>query len=176
MDDGKRAAAVAKFNELLPTRKDVGNTAFRANVMFFLQEEFGCTVSAAATHYNYAKHLCTQTSPELLLALTGGAAGDVPALGRPAEKNNGGRKKKVVTDTTTEAPADGVVTDTTTEAATEVVTETTTTEVPVEAVAELVNVLKKKDNTIVLSNVTRAEAEAAVAKAAAGKKAALIIA
>lgn len=163
MDDGKRAAASAKFMELLPTRKDVGNTTFRANVMFFLQEEFGCSVAAAATHYNHAKHLCSQTNPELLLALTGGAAGDVPALGRPAEKNNGGRKKKVVTNTT-EGSTEGEDTASTTNAAADNSTE-----------QKLYNVVKAKDKSLVLFGVPLADAEAAVAKAAAGKKAKLEI-
>lgn len=162
MDDGKRAAASAKFMELLPTRKDVGNTTFRANVMFFLQEEFGCSVAAAATHYNHAKHLCSQTNPELLLALTGGAAGDVPALGRPAEKNNGGRKKKAVVET---AEGEGTAeNDNATGAAENVDTD-----------KKLYNVIKSKDKSLVLFGVSLEDAEAAVAKAAAGKKAKLEI-
>ena len=167
MDDGKRAAAKAKFMELLPTRADVGNKRFRANVRFFLIEEFGCTDNAASTHYNHAFQECKKTNPELLGPVTG-AAGEVPALGRPEGKNNGGRKKKVVETATN----NGTTTDAETVTETTTVAETTAPAVEV----ELVNVYKKKNNELVMLGVTRAEAEAAIAKAAAAKKATLIIA
>ena len=158
MDDGKRAAAKAKFMELLPTRGDVGNMKFRANVRFFLIEEFGCTDNAASTHYNHAFQECKKTNPELLGPVTG-AAGEVPALGRPEGKNNGGRKRKV--------------TDENAAAGTDANTETTTP--PVEDEVKLYNVVKAKDKSLVLFGVSLADAEAAVAKAAAGKKAKLEI-
>lgn len=157
MDAGKRAAAKAKFMELLPTRAEVGNTKFRANVRFFLKEEFSCTDNAASTHYNHAFQECKKTNPELLGPVSGGAAGEVPALGRPEGKNNGGRKKKVVDATTgTEGGDDAGTT------------------APVEEV-KTYNVIKVKDKSLVLLGVSLEEAEQAVAKAAAGKKAKLEI-
>lgn len=46
----------------------------------------------------------------------------------------------------------------------------------VEAGEELVNVVRKKDGVVMASNVTVSDADAMIAKAKAGKKAALMIA
>jgi len=143
MDKGIRHACNAKFMELLPTRTEVGNTVFRKNVRFFLMEEFGCTDNAASTHYNHSFQAIKAATPEL-----------VEGLGRAEGTNNGGRKKKVLADTT-DAPAEEIV----------------------EPVAEeqLFNVYKKKDHSLVLLGVSKEVAEAAVAKAVSGKKAVLVI-
>ena len=49
-----RTAANTMFLQLLHSRKEVGNKAFRRNVMHYLVETFDITVAAAATHYNHA--------------------------------------------------------------------------------------------------------------------------
>ena len=168
MDKGIRPAANAKFVELLPTRAEIGNTAFRKNVMFYLMEEFGCTNPATATHYNHAFQLVKASNPELVVG-----------LGRPEGKNNGGRKKKVVVDTLVadSAPQElcGPLPDTATAEEVAEITAATDAEVAVaDAVeAQLFNVVRKKDKSLVLLGVTRDVADAAVAKAASGKKAAL---
>jgi hypothetical protein len=175
MDKGIRPAANAKFVELLPTRAEIGNTAFRKNVMFYLMEEFGCTNPAAATHYNHAFQLVKQANPELVVG-----------LGRPEGKNNGGRKKKVVVDTVVadSAPQElcGPVQPESAAEAAEVAEITAALTAPEATVAEvaaatdIVNLYKAKDKSLVQLGIPRAEAEALIAKAAKAKKAALVIA
>ena len=172
MDKGIRPACNAKFAELLPTRAEVGNTAFRKNVMFYLMEEFGCTNPAAATHYNHAFQQVKAANPEIVVG-----------LGRPEGKNNGGRKKKVVVDTVVadSAPQEqaGPVQP---EAEAEVAEITAALTAPEATVAEvavatdIVNLYKAKDKSLVQLGIPRAEAEALIAKAAKAKKAALVIA
>lgn len=176
MDKGIRPAANAKFLELLPTRAEVGNTAFRKNVMFYLMDQYSCTNPAAATHYNHAFQQVKKANPEL-----------VEGLGRPEGKNNGGRKKKVVVETVVAdsvapeqaGPAPEVATETTAEVAeiTAALETPAATDAEVAVAmateAQLFNVVRKKDKTLVLLGVTRDVADAAVAKAASGKKAAL---
>lgn len=84
MDKGIRPACNAKFAELLPTRAEVGNTAFRKNVMFYIIEEFGISVASAATHYNHSFQAVKAATPAM-----------VEGLGR-ADDKKGGRKAKVV--------------------------------------------------------------------------------
>ena len=171
MDKGIRPAANAKFVELLPTRAEIGNTAFRKNVMFYLMEEFGCTNPAAATHYNHAFQLVKASNPELVVG-----------LGRPEGKNNGGRKKKVVVDTLVadSAPQElcGPLPDTATAEEVVEITAALTTPAATDsevASADLVNVYKAKDKSLVQLGIPRAEAEAMIAKAAKAKKATLVI-
>ena len=83
MSKGIRAFANAKFMELLPARAELGDRAFRKAVWTAVQEQFGVSVASACSHYNYAFQLCKKEHPELVVG-----------LGRPPEKNNGGRKKK----------------------------------------------------------------------------------
>ena len=90
MDKGIRAFARNYFvaqNELRRRGEAYtgkkGNTEFRKAVMCKIMEEFGCTLASAATHYNEALHLVRGATPEL-----------VAGLGRPEDKNNGGRKSK----------------------------------------------------------------------------------
>jgi hypothetical protein len=70
-----------------------GNTEFRKEVLLKLVDEFKITIPAACTHYNNALKFVRDCTPEL-----------VAGLGRPAEKNNGGRKPKA----RPEAAAQGV--------------------------------------------------------------------
>jgi predicted TIM-barrel fold metal-dependent hydrolase len=76
MDKGIRAYARTYFvaqNELRRKGEAFtgpkGNTAFRKEVMGKLMEEFGCTLQAAATHYNEAFKLVKEATPELVAGL-----------------------------------------------------------------------------------------------------------
>ena len=61
------------------------NAVFRKGMIYSLVDAFGISVASACTHYNDALHFVRDLNAEL-----------VSGLGRPPEKNNGGRKKKVV--------------------------------------------------------------------------------
>lgn len=164
MDKGIRPACNAKFLELLPTRADIGNTAFRKNVMFYVMEEFGCTNPAAATHYNHAFQECKKATPELVIG-----------LGRPEGKNNGGRKKKAVVV----AEAVALLLGYTPEAATllsEGIKENTSTQTVTVNPAVTFTVRKKSDGTVIAMGLSQEAADTLVAKAKAAKKAALEIA
>ena len=80
-----RAAAFAIFNNHLASRAEVGNTAFRKAVIGEIMQKFNCTLSSASTYYNTAFKQAKMATPSL-----------VEGLGRPAEKNNGGRKAKIL--------------------------------------------------------------------------------
>lgn len=102
---GIRTEAKRKFAELLPTRVNTrdGNRNFRASINTHLMEAVGCTLAAAATHYNHAfieARKAAATNPELATQLEG--------LGRPEDKK-GGRKKKVVEVMTPNGPQEGMV-------------------------------------------------------------------
>ena len=92
MDKGIRQEAKRAFAQLLPTRVNTreGNRNFRASVNTHLMENFGCTLAAAATHYNHAfieaRKAAASPGNEALLTLLEG-------LGRPEDKK-GGRKPK----------------------------------------------------------------------------------
>jgi hypothetical protein len=164
MDKGIRPACNAKFLELLPTRADIGNTAFRKNVMFYVMEEFGCTNPAAATHYNHAFQECKKATPELVIG-----------LGRPEGKNNGGRKKKAVVV----AEAVTLLLGYTPEAATllsEGIKENTSTQTVTVNPAVTFTVRKKSDGTVIAMGLSQEAADTLVAKAKEAKKAALEIA
>ena len=172
MDKGIRPACNAKFAELLPTRAEVGNTAFRKNVMFYVMEEFGITLASAATHYNHAFQAVKAANPEL-----------VAGLGR-ADDKKGGRKPKAVV--VAEAVAlllgtpEGAATEgTAPEAATllsEGVKENTSTLTVTVNPAATFTVRKKSDGTVVAEGLSQEAADTLVAKAKAAKKAALEIA
>ena len=164
MDKGIRPACNAKFLELLPTRAEIGNTAFRKSVMFYVMEEFGCTNPAAATHYNHAFQECKKATPELVIG-----------LGRPEGKNNGGRKKKAVVV----AEAVALLLGYTPEAATllsEGIKENTSTQTVTVNPDVTFTVRKKSDGTVIAMGLTQEAADTLVAKAKAAKKAALEIA
>ena len=149
MDKGIRPACRAKFMELLPTRAEVGNTRFRANVMAFIMDEFSITLASAATHYNDAFKKCKELNPAL-----------VEGLGR-AEDKKGGRKPKV--PVLVGPPAPLLMLGFTPQAVAEVV----------EPVQTLFTVKKKSDGSIIAADVSFETATALVAKAAAAKKAKL---
>lgn len=101
MDKGIRPAAIVKFNAALPTRVNTreGNTIFRKSIIAALEEEFGCTHAAGATHYNHAfieARKAAATNPELATLLVG--------LGRPEDKK-GGRKPKAKAEAAPTAPS-----------------------------------------------------------------------
>ena len=177
MDDGKRSACNAKFLELLPNfaSGEWTGAKFRAEVRFYMIEEFSCTGGAASSHYAHSFNLAKASNNPL-----------VAGLGRKEGTSNGGRpKKKVIVDLTiadSVAPAEMLMLEYTAPEPVLLLEHSPTeiAEVVANAVADAVetqlyNVYKKKDNSLVLLGVTLAEANAAVAKAAAGKRAALVI-
>lgn len=121
MTKGIRAFVNETFNNTLPRLGELGNIAFRAEVMNQAIMAFGINVASAATHYNHSLKAARADNPEA-----------VATLGRPEDKK-GGRK-----------PA-------------------------------LVDVVKAKSGEVVAAGVTKAIAEAMIAKAAAAKKAKLSI-
>ena len=162
MDKGIRPACNRKFAELLPTRAEIGNTAFRKNVMFHVIEEFGCTLASAATHYNHAFQECKKATPEL-----------VEGLGRADDKKGGRKPKaKVVAEAVTlllgytaeAAATDVVVTDVVPPAGDAGETAPAQT---------LFTVKKKSDDSVVAEGLSFEDATALVTKAKAAKKAAL---
>ena len=192
MDKGIRPAAIAKFAALLPTRVNTreGNTAFRKAVIAHLEEDFGITHAAGATHYNHAfidAKTRSATDPALAALLVG--------LGRPEDKK-GGRKKKVVPPTAASVipqPVNallqnfinaGVV-----QGPAQPVTQTAAVEeakseepapqgdVPQEpqapAAQTVFTVKKKKDGSVVAEGLSFEDAKALVEQAAAAKKAKL---
>lgn len=80
MTAGIRAFTIAKFNELLPQRAELGNTEFRRSVMSAAMAMHGISLGSAATHYNHALKMAKANTPQL-----------VEGLGR-AEDKKGGRK------------------------------------------------------------------------------------
>lgn len=77
---GIRAFVNQTFNEQLPKLAELGNIAFRAEVMNQAIMAFGISVGSAATHYNHALKTARAANPEA-----------VAGLGRPEDKK-GGRK------------------------------------------------------------------------------------
>lgn len=80
MDKGIRNGVNVQFAAMLPQLATLGGKAFRRQLLDWTVEQFGCSMAAASTHYNFAKHAAVTADATLV-------------LGRPAEKNNGGRKK-----------------------------------------------------------------------------------
>jgi hypothetical protein len=80
MTQGIRAFVNQTFNETLPRLGELGNIAFRAEVMNQAIMAFGISVGSAATHYNHAFKAAKVANPEA-----------VAGLGRPEDKK-GGRK------------------------------------------------------------------------------------
>jgi hypothetical protein len=95
MDKGIRPAAIAMFATLLATRVNTreGNTVFRKGVIAHLEEEFGITHAAGATHYNHA-FIDAKKKAETDVVLAALLVG----LGRPEDKK-GGRKPKAKAET-----------------------------------------------------------------------------
>jgi uncharacterized protein YoaH (UPF0181 family) len=80
MTQGIREFTNATFNATLPQLAELGNIAFRAEVMNQSIMAFGISVGSAATHYNHALKQARIANPEA-----------VAKLGRPEDKK-GGRK------------------------------------------------------------------------------------
>ena len=80
MTQGIREFTNATFNATLPQLAEMGNIAFRAEVMNQAIMAFGISVGSAATHYNHALKAARAANPEA-----------VAKLGRPEDKK-GGRK------------------------------------------------------------------------------------
>lgn len=135
------------------------NTIFRLGVACKLVEEFGITLAAAGSHYNVAFQKMKKEHPEL-----------VEGLGRPPEKNNGGRKKKVATPTAPVSTliSQGIKPNTSVQTVT---TNPSAEEVP-ETQTEF-KVCKKSDGSVVAEGLSFEAAKALVDKAAAAKKAKL---
>lgn len=180
MDKGIRPAAIAAFLAALPTRVNTreGNTKFRKGVIATLEENFGCTHAAGATHYNHAFIEARKQAAEKA------AAGDTTlqdllvGLGRPEDKK-GGRKKKVAA-----APAANPTTEGDTPTTAGELTEesnlvpsgedATLDDLPAEDVApQTFSVYKVADGTMVAEGLTREQADELVEKAKAAKKAKL---
>ena len=141
-----RAAAFAIFNSHLPSRKERGNTAFRKAVIVEIMEAFDCTLSSASTYYNTAFKQAKLETPEL-----------VEGLGRPAGKNNGGRKAKIVVNVIELATGNVVAKEVSRNAAAEMIALAAARKAP-ELVATLVMDVPER----VLPNITGAlQSEAA---------------
>jgi hypothetical protein len=80
MTQGIREFTNATFNATLPQLAELGNIAFRAEVMNQSIMAFGISVGSAATHYNHALKTARAANPEA-----------VATLGRSEDKK-GGRK------------------------------------------------------------------------------------
>ena len=80
MTQGIRAFVNSTFAEQLPNLGELGNIAFRAEVMNQAIMTFGISVASASTHYNHALKAMREVNPEA-----------VAKLGR-AEDKKGGRK------------------------------------------------------------------------------------
>lgn len=95
MDKGIRPFARNLFAELNEQRRRnlITNTAFRKTIILKLVEEFGISIASAATHYNEAFKFVKGLNAEI-----------VSGLGRPPEKNNGGRKRRVAEPVVAAAP------------------------------------------------------------------------
>ena len=154
-DKGIRPYINAKFLAEVPNftpfnSSDV-NARFRATVIGDTCEQFGITHASGATAYNEAKKQAfklAETNPTLAEQLKG--------LGRPPEKNNGGRKPKTETAPVTEGS--------------EVVNRDAE---PIEEQQTVFTVKKKSDGTVVAEGLSLEDAKKLVEKAAAAKKAKL---
>lgn len=135
-----RAAAFAIFNSHLPSRKERGNTAFRKAVIVEIMEAFDCTLSSASTYYNTAFKQAKLETPEL-----------VEGLGRPADKNNGGRKAKILVNVVELATGNVVAKEVSRNAAAEMIALAAARKAP-ELVATLVMDVPER----VLPNITGA--------------------
>lgn len=192
MDKGIRAAARNLFVEMNEQRRrgefgltKKADTVFRLGLCAKLAEDFGISMASAGAAYQEAFRFVRNLNSEL-----------VDGLGRPPEKNNGGRKKKSTqvaqavtlllgyTPKTTFEPVEFI--DEQYEAALLAVAGS----IPETAVAgdapnnsdELVDtpkvytVTRAKDGVVIATGITLDAAEQLVAKAKAAKKATLVYA
>jgi len=169
-----RKAVNNKFVAMLPQLATLGGKGFRRTILDWSVEELKITMAAAATHYNHAFKRIKESEPELVVG-----------LGRPEGKNNGGRKKKPVEGAVAPAapllltytppamndaaPPEGVDLS----ALLQKPAAPLLPEAPVEP--QTFTVVRVKDGAEVGTGLSKEEAEAMIAKAAAGKKAKLAI-
>lgn len=192
MDKGIRAAARILFVELNEKRRrgefgitKKADTLFRRAVCDKLCEDFGITMPSAGGAYQEAFRFVRNLNSEL-----------VDGLGRPPEKNNGGRKKKSTqvaqavtlllgyTPAATFEPVEFI--DEQYEAALMAVAGSIPEAPVVEgvpngsdelvAVEKTYTVTRAKDGVVVATGITLGDAEQLVAKAKAAKKATLVFA
>jgi hypothetical protein len=168
-DKGIRSGVMFEFKRMLAQRVAMGNTAFRKHIIFWAVENYGCTVAAACTHYNHALQDAKKTMPDAVVG-----------LGRPPEKNNGGRKRKVAVDSKV-VPVNSILQNflnalpRSVKAVEQVETPEGVDEAPAEESTEqtVFRVCKKSDGTVIADGLTFEAARALVDKAAAAKKAKL---
>lgn len=170
-DLGIRVGVNYKFNEMLKVRAEIGNKAFRKQIIFWAVEEYGVSIAAACTHYNHSFKLVKASNPEL-----------VEGLGREDDKK-GGRKSNAFKAALAEKAAAG---DADAAAAMDIAlmalagvcaAEEAAADEVQGAVGEapeqtLFSVLKKADGAVLATGLTFEDASAMVAKAKAAKKAA----
>jgi len=159
-----RSAVNTKFMELLPQLKTIGGKAFRRTVLDWAVESLQITMAAAATHYNHAFQRIKNSEPEL-----------VAGLGRPEGKNNGGRKKKASNEATPAVSAAPLLLTYTPAAVISDAAAMAGLEQVLAAEPQTFTVVRCKDGEEVGTGLSKEEAEAMIAKAAAGKKAKLMI-
>lgn len=178
MDKGIRPAAIAKFLADLPARVNTreGNTKFRKGVIAYLEEQFGCTHAAGATHYNHAFIEARKKAGEMAANGDTTLQDQLVGLGRPEDKKGGRKKKVVAAAPTTETPAatEGAVTGA------ELIEgsnlepsddDATLDDVPApETAPQTFSVYKVSDGTLVAEGLTREQADELVEKAKAAKK------
>ena len=174
MDKGIRQRARHLFVELNELRRrghfgpdKRGNCVFRKTVGAQLIEEFGITPAASVAAYQDAFKFVKELNSEL-----------VDGLGRPPEKNNGGRKKKQPVSLTAKevtAPVSTLISQgIRPHTATQKVTINPIVEAPVEPEEQVLFAVKKKSTGEVIAEGLSFEgARAMVEKAKAAKKAAL---
>lgn len=174
MDKGIRPAAIVKFVAALATRVNTreGNTMFRKGIIAALEEEYGCTHAAGATHYNHAFIKAkekAETDADLAVLLVG--------LGRADDKKGGRKPRAVAAAAVTPVPANALLENFRAAGVPGLVAPavpvTPVDTAPVEPVVQLFDVFKSTAGTLVAAGVTREAADQLVARAAAAKKAKL---
>jgi hypothetical protein len=169
MDKGIRQGVKVKFAEMLPQLAELGGKKFRRIILDWTVEQYGCTMAAASTHYNHAFQETKKATPE-----------KVVGLGRPPEKNKGGRKKEVKAVEGAAPAGDAAATPEGEAAAGTAVITDAAAGVGLEdlqaAAPETFTVVKAKDGSVVAEGLTREQAEELIAKAKAAKKGNLKIA
>jgi hypothetical protein len=166
-----RTVANNMFLERLPTRAAQGNLLWRKGIILDLVELTGCTIAAASTHYNYAFKRIKESEPEL-----------VAGLGRPEGKNNGGRKRKQVPAQPKYFQPSGMLLLGYTPAPVNLDALLQAPLVPLLPAAQqqepeptTYKVVRCKDTSEVATGLSKEDAQAMLDKAAAGKKAKLMM-
>lgn len=178
MDKGIRSYTRALFVEMNEKRRrgeygitKKADTVFRLSLCAQVAEEFGISMASAGGAYQEAFRFVKDLNSEL-----------VSGLGRPPEKNNGGRKKKVVAPVTVDVQGDDEVAELALLAAAGSVPDAPAVESVPNGSDELdvqgapvikYSVRKVSDGTVVCEDLTFEEASELIAKAVKAKKAKL---